>query len=673
MKNRLQIKYYKPSNFPYTRDAAIQFINDTYADKSSVNKNPKTSLPAEPIAVFYGDDIRTANVLLAIGRGGNGNDYLDNLPYFLIDSAKMEEDIQNLQALSSDHKTLIDEFKNDINSIKNSIKEIETSIKTINSNIGFKNEVGGSSLYGYINAKFEEIWGGNPVENYKNMQQMGTAIEKIRTGLVFLAPLKDEVSTLNVRVDTVNSDLSQSILNEASTRASEDNKLLYEITDLKSVRHEHNNKPLLDSYTQTNDSLKDAVLKTHEHTNKTLLDEITRERVNEWDNSRINSFSDSKQYTDAQIQASRLNSPDKTLIINDTEISVNIDNQTLIRKEEDGELKVNPHALLALKRENDKISLIAYDDTVVSDIDVTDFIKDGMLSKVEISNPIEGETGSKYLVLTFNTSSEQETIRLDVSELIDYYYAGKGISLDGKSFGIKLSELCETAYLNVFEDGLRLSGISNIKSGLDAAVTNLNTEAEKREELTNRVILLENSEHTHGNKDVIDNISNENITSWNKSVNDISILNADLNTENSIKKILFDSIVGGTPITDIRPEDVTNMQSLLRRVNVNGSPYIYASNDTLDMKHNGETLSLVIQNLALKSEIEELRREINSIKDTLANIVNVGVAAAKEAIISEDVFKAANKALNVNVIKGVQVTYDFADDAIFKADENTIE
>ena len=57
----------------------------------------------------------------------------------------------------------------------------------------------------------------------------------------------------------------------------------------------------------------------------------------------------------------------------------------------------------------------------------------------------------------------------------------------------------------------------------------------------------------------------------------------------------------------------------------------------------------------------------------MANIVSVGVDAAKEAIISEDVFKAANKALKVNVIKGVQVTYDFADDAIFKADENTIE
>ena len=133
MKNRLQIKYYKPSEFPYTREKAIQFINDTYADNSSVNNNPKTSLPAEPIAVFYGEHIRTANVLLAIGRGGNGERYSDNLPYFLIDSAKMEEDIQNLQALSNEHKALIDEFKNNITSIKNSIKDIEDSIKTINS------------------------------------------------------------------------------------------------------------------------------------------------------------------------------------------------------------------------------------------------------------------------------------------------------------------------------------------------------------------------------------------------------------------------------------------------------------------------------------------------------------------------------------------------------------
>ena len=132
-------------------------------------------------------------------------------------------------------------------------------------------------------------------------------------------------------------------------------------------------------------------------------------------------------------------------------------------------------------------------------------------------------------------------------------------------------------------------------------------------------------------------------------------------------------MVGGTPITDVRPEDVTNMQSLLRRVNVNGNPYIYASNNTEDMKHNGETLSLVIENLAWKTEIDELRREIATINEKLDNIISVGVNAAKEAIISEDVFKAAHKALKVDIIKGVQVTYDFADDAIFKADENEVE
>ena len=55
------------------------------------------------------------------------------------------------------------------------------------------------------------------------------------------------------------------------------------ITALEEKAHEHANKALLDTYTQTEVDLADAVAKKHEHTNKTVLDGITAEKVTAWD------------------------------------------------------------------------------------------------------------------------------------------------------------------------------------------------------------------------------------------------------------------------------------------------------------------------------------------------------------------------------------------------------
>ena len=55
------------------------------------------------------------------------------------------------------------------------------------------------------------------------------------------------------------------------------------ITALEGKAHEHTNKALLDTYTQTEVDLADAVAKKHEHTNKTVLDGITAEKVTAWD------------------------------------------------------------------------------------------------------------------------------------------------------------------------------------------------------------------------------------------------------------------------------------------------------------------------------------------------------------------------------------------------------
>ena len=69
-------------------------------------------------------------------------------------------------------------------------------------------------------------------------------------------------------------------------------KIAYEhsqITGDATIHHTHTNKELLDSYTQTEADLANAVAKVHEHGNKSVLDGITSAKVEAWD-SKAASF-----------------------------------------------------------------------------------------------------------------------------------------------------------------------------------------------------------------------------------------------------------------------------------------------------------------------------------------------------------------------------------------------
>lgn len=110
----------------------------------------------------------------------------------------------------------------------------------------------------------------------------------------------------------------------------------------------------------------------------------------------------------------------------------------------------------ATETDNAVLRLQGKDGAVVSSIDATAFVKDGMLEGAKLEGPKEGESGEKYLVLTFNTAAGKEDIRMDVSSLLDYYAAGDGLALDGKTFAIKLDATAES-YLKVTTNGLAVA------------------------------------------------------------------------------------------------------------------------------------------------------------------------------------------------------------------------
>ena len=97
-----------------------------------------------------------------------------------------------------------------------------------------------------------------------------------------------QVNTNKEAIDAIN-DETNGILATAKGYADGLNTTMNaRVEALEAIDHEHANKELLDTYTQTEADLADAVTKKHEHTNATVLDAITAEKVEAWDNAERN-------------------------------------------------------------------------------------------------------------------------------------------------------------------------------------------------------------------------------------------------------------------------------------------------------------------------------------------------------------------------------------------------
>lgn len=83
------------------------------------------------------------------------------------------------------------------------------------------------------------------------------------------------------------------------------------------------------------------------------------------------------------------------------------------------------------------IKLLGKNGTLISEIDASEFIKDGMLDTVELVKNPEGQTVGTYLKLTWNTDSgKSDPMFINVTDLIDVYTAGGGLNLNGKEFSV---------------------------------------------------------------------------------------------------------------------------------------------------------------------------------------------------------------------------------------------
>jgi hypothetical protein len=187
----------------------------------------------------------------------------------------------------------------------------------------------------------------------------------------------------------------------------------------------------------------------------------------------------------------------------------------------------------ASKNENDEhvpaqLRLQGIGNEVISSIDADKFVKDGMIETVVLDGPNAelGETGKKYLAITWNVDSGKEVTRLDVSELFNPYTADNGVVLVNGNFSLKLAT--GEQYLTVGTDGLATTEalwnkVTELDNAVLASATELASTAEQNakghaDSLNNamdeRVKALEDIDHEHDNQDVLDGITAEKITAW---------------------------------------------------------------------------------------------------------------------------------------------------------------
>lgn len=117
----------------------------------------------------------------------------------------------------------------------------------------------------------------------------GTASESLDTLQEIAAWIQqhpEDAATMNSAISTNTGDIT-ALKGRMDTAESE-------IDTLQGATHTHANKALLDTYTQTEANLADAVAKKHSHANATVLDGITAEKVTAWDGS----LAAAKSYTD---------------------------------------------------------------------------------------------------------------------------------------------------------------------------------------------------------------------------------------------------------------------------------------------------------------------------------------------------------------------------------------
>jgi hypothetical protein len=636
----------------------MAYLQEAFAIGRTNTEN--TSLPGEPLVLLYNDTLldiangiteaqrlETANVLLAIGRGGDGVNIFNNQDYFVIDFAKHDEEIQMLIEQVGNIQDIVITVQETIGQMQENIKNNNDDISAIIKQIGEKGDQREKdTVYGYIQGAYNDIK-DEETRALQTEQDLRHSIENEATRITNLQTQIDTEENARIEGDEINRDaidaevlratnveteLRDDLENEISRATANDNDLNAKISI--------NTQRIAENQVSSN---RKTILVTGPSTNGTNIDVNIDNKTIVADETGILSVS-----SDALIQYSGVNAIQVSEIASGIKsISLQINpNDKILTNDISGLL-----ASLSLKwnhadatGQKDEIQLIGKDGIVISRIDVADFIKDGILDNVILNT---ADANNPYLSFTFNSAAGKETINVPVKDLVVIYFAGNGLTLNENIFSVKLDANSE-AFLTVSENGIKLTGVQNAINNAKTEVTN---------QITNGFAAV------NANITILEQTLKNNI---NDCQTEITKINGDVNIDGSIKDIVFDSALGAI-VNTITVENA-NEQSLIKKFTNEGKPYIYVSNDTSDMKHDGDALNNVIAEML--SAINSLQNELNTTKNEL-EIVQNNLSNAQAEIQYLQTFAITNiegtaKEIKVEVYDN-KATIGFAEDAYFIA------
>lgn len=351
---------------------------------------------------------------------------------------------------------------------------------------------------------------------------------------------------------------------------------------------------------------------------------------------------------------------------------------------------------------------------VISTIDVSDFIKDGMIDRVEV---VTLDSGKTVIRITWNTDGGKEITDVPADSLIQVYEAGDGILKVNDTFSIRLNTNVSENFLRVDGNGLYTEGIKQFVAEAIVASENVTNEkliglssaiADTQSDLSELSTKVEGIEGTCNviNTDLA--LANNEIDTLKSTVDALKAKDEEIEnlaknsfipvdgegisllltpgSESDRTSVLTGKIKGYYTYA-ARPEAEKDSDYSLLRLTDDG--YIFVTNSTSAMKHMDidgapHVLSTFIntlkqENTGLKTEVETLTTELDSAKNRITELENTlrglisgenaeFMSMLRRAIINSNTFKDEDTDPTVEVVvtEGENVVVRTKEDAVYE-------
>lgn len=351
---------------------------------------------------------------------------------------------------------------------------------------------------------------------------------------------------------------------------------------------------------------------------------------------------------------------------------------------------------------------------VISTIDVSDFIKDGMIDRVEV---VTLDSGKTVIRITWNTDSGKEITDVPADSLIQVYEAGDGLIKVNDTFAIRLNTNVSENFLRVDGNGLYTEGIKQFVA--EAIVASENITNGQIVNLSNAIAdtqsdLSDLSSKVEGIEGVC-NVLNTDLAIANTDIDTlketVDALKAKDNEIEALAKNSFIPVDGEGISLSLTPGSETDRTSVLSAkikgyytyatkpesekdsdyslLRLTDDGHVFVTNSTSAMKHMDidgvpHVLSTFIntlkqENTGLKTEVETLTTELDSAKNRITELENTlrglisgenaeFMSMLRRAIINSDTFKDEDTDPTVEVVvtEGENVVVRTKENAVYE-------